>query len=120
MDNRQKHNRRLRRKRRIRAKVSGTKSRPRLSVHCSARFIYAQLVDDTKGETLVAESDKDIKEKKMRKMTKVQRAQFVGESLAKKAKLKKISQARFDRGGHKYHGRVKALAEGARKAGLKF
>ncbi len=105
-----------RRHRRIRAKISGTGSRPRLAVFRSLQHIYAQLIDDEKGQTLLQVSDKEIKEK----MTKSQRARAVGKLLAEKAKAQKITVVVFDRGGFLYHGRVKELAEGAREGGLKF
>lgn len=112
--------RHLRRKRRVRAKIGGTKGRPRLSVFRSNNYIYAQLIDDTAGATLAAASDKNLVKKKTDKLTKTQIATLVGEELAEKAKAKKISRVVFDRAGYKYHGRVRALAEGARKGGLKF
>jgi large subunit ribosomal protein L18 len=103
------------RKARVRAKIVGTESRPRFSVFKSSVHIYGQLIDDEKGKTLVAMSDLKIKEgKKSEKATKV------GEELAKKAIAKKIKKVTFDRNGFKYHGRIKALAEGARKGGLEF
>ena len=101
--------------------MSGTADRPRLCVFRSLNHIYAQVIDDSQGNTLVAASTldaeikKDTKEKK-----KTGRAELVGTLLAKRAVEKGISQVAFDRGGFKYHGRVKALAEAARKGGLKF
>jgi len=106
------------RKRRVRAKIVGTESRPRLSVFRSNTHIYGQIVNDEKGETLISFSD--IKIKKEAKMTKTQIAAVVGEEVAKKALAKKIKTIVFDRNGFMYHGRVKALAEGARKGGLVF
>lgn len=106
---------RLRRKKRIRAKISGTGSRPRLVVHRSNLNISAQLIDDNKGITLA--SANDLKEKKG---TKTERASLVGKSIASNAKKNKIDNCVFDRNGYAYHGRVKALAEAAREAGLKF
>ncbi|MBI2103444.1 50S ribosomal protein L18 [Candidatus Woesebacteria bacterium] len=103
------------RKVRIRSKIVGTKSRPRLSVYRSSKYIYAQLIDDAAGTTLVSASDQELG-----KVDSAARAGAVGELLAKKAKAKKISKAIFDRGAYKYHGQVKNLAEGARKGGLKF
>src|SRR5262245_43602006 len=103
---------RLRRKRRIRAKVSGTPVRPRLSVSVSLTKVSAQLIDDTVGKTLAdaaSEKGKNLKE-----------AEKVGETIAKKAKDLKISAIVFDRNGRRYHGRIKALAEAARKSGLQF
>lgn len=89
--------------------------RPRLSVFRSGQHIYAQIIDDLKGATLVAESDLGIKSG-----TKKERAEKVGEGIAKKALAKKISKVVFDRGGFLYHGRIAALAAGARKGGLEF
>jgi len=100
---------------RIRAKISGTAERPRLSVFRSNTNIYTQLIDDTKSITLAASSDHGVK-----KGTKTERAAEVGKAIAKKAQEKKISTIVFDRSGYKYHGRVKAIAEAAREAGLKF
>jgi len=112
---------RLRRHSRVREKVSGTKEQPRLCVFRSLRHIYAQVVDDAEGRTLVAAStlDEEIT-KEGNKKNKTSQAEMVGTLLAKRAVEKKISKVAFDRGGFKYHGRVKALAEAARKAGLKF
>ncbi len=106
---------RLQRKDRVRAKISGTASRPRLSVYRSNSNIYAQLIDDISGKTLCASSDLKIDNG-----TKSQRAQKVGEELANKAKSLNITEIVFDRGWFAYHGRVKALADAARSAGLKF
>ncbi len=119
---------RERRHRRVRAKIKGTAERPRLSVFRSLKHIYAQLIDDTQGNTLVAANDLEIKKisQKIEKddldkfSTKVRKAYLVGQLLAEKAIKKGIKKVVFDRGGYKYHGRVKALAEGARKGGLKF
>lgn len=105
---------RLRIKKKIRAKVSGTAAIPRLSVFRSSRFIYAQLIDDNTGKTLAAASDIGTKG------TKSERAKAVGIKLAEAAKGKKIAKVVFDRGGFSYAGRVKTLAEGAREGGLKF
>jgi len=109
---------RKRRKYRIRAKVFGTAKRPRLAVFRSSSHISAQLVDDESGETLLAFGD--VKLGKIGKMSKVEIAGKVGEGLAEMATKKKIKQVVFDRAGYKYHGRVKALAEGARKGGLQI
>ncbi len=112
---------RLRRHRRVRQKISGDGRRPRLAVFRSLNHIYAQVIDDVKGHTLVTASTLDPELKKDTKgKNKTQRAGLVGELLAKRAKEKGISEVAFDRGGFKYHGRVKALAEAARKGGLKF
>lgn len=104
------------RKARVRAKITGTTDRPRLSVFRSNSHIYGQLIDDVKGKTLVSGSDLGLKEKG----NKSEVAGKVGEELAKKAVAKKIKKVTFDRNGFKFHGRVKALAEGARKGGLEF
>lgn len=108
--------RRIRRKRKVRGMVSGTSSRPRLSVFRSNVSIYAQIIDDGKATTLVSASSKEIKEKGL----KVDVSKLVGTLLAEKAKEKKIKNVVFDRNGYRYHGRVKALAEGAREGGLVF
>ncbi len=107
---------------RIRKKISGTAERPRLSVFRSNRHIVAQIVDDESGNTIVAASSFS---KELRDMGKVEggktgMAAEVGKLLAAKAKAKGIEKVIFDRGGYKYHGRVKALADGAREGGLKF
>lgn len=94
--------------------------RLRLAVFRSNKHIYAQIIDDEKGHTLVAANEKDLKLKKEEKLTKTQKAKMVGKILAEKAKRKKITNVWFDRRAYKYHGRVKALAEGAREGGLKF
>jgi large subunit ribosomal protein L18 len=101
---------------RVRAVVSGTAARPRLSVFRASRHIYAQLIDDATGKTLVAASSMEVKAKDK----KVNVASEVGKILAQKATSKEIKAIVFDRGGFAYHGRVKALAEGAREGGLKF
>jgi large subunit ribosomal protein L18 len=100
------------RKRRIRARVSGTSVRPRLTVYCSLTRVYAQLVDDLAGKTLAASSSS--KGKNVKEATKV------GQDIAKKAKDLKITAVVFDRNGRKYHGRIKALADAAREGGLTF
>ena len=114
-----KNERRIRIKNRIRKVVSGTETKPRLAVFRSNKEIYAQLVDDVSGKTLVAASsrDKDITKSKGNK-TEV--AVLVGKSVAEKAIKAGVETISFDRGGYLYHGRVKSLAEGAREAGLKF
>lgn len=112
---------RVKRHVRIRARMKGTDSRPRLCVFRSLNNIYAQVIDDVKGTTLVAASslDSEIKEQvNGRKKTEI--SELVGAAIARRAKEKGISQVAFDRGGYLYHGRVKALAESARKEGLKF
>lgn len=116
-----KKNARLKRKRRIRKKLSGTKEQPRLSVFRSSRHIYAQIVDDTEGHTLVAASslEKQVREQP-RFDNKVAAANFVGKLLAERATDKGIKRVVFDRNGFLYHGRVKAVSDGAREAGLEF
>lgn len=99
----------------IRKKVSGTVERPRLAVFKSSQHIYAQIIDDGKGVTLAAASDLGIKTG-----TKKEKAELVGQEVAKMASAKKVKQVVFDRGGFKYHGRIVALATGARKGGLEF
>jgi large subunit ribosomal protein L18 len=111
-----KRSQRTLRKARVRSVVSGTQSRPRLSVFRSATHIYAQLIDDSKGTTLAAASSKELKTK----AGKVNKSSEVGKLIASKAKDKGISTAVFDRGGYRYQGRVKALADGAREGGLQF
>lgn len=106
------------RKRRVKAKIFGTESRPRLSVYRTNTHIYGQIINDDSMKTVVSVSD--LKMKKEAKVTKVMLAQVVGEELAKKAVAKKVKAVIFDRNGFKFHGRVKALAEGARKGGLSF
>jgi len=112
---------RSRRHRRVRGKVIGTTSRPRLCVFRSLDHIYAQIIDDAKGQTLASAStlEPEIKGEAQGKV-KTARAEVVGLLVAKRALSKGINQVVFDRGGYKYHGRVKALAEAARQAGLKF
>ena len=102
------------RHKRVRAKIKGTAERPRLSIFRSNKYIYAQLIDDEKGETLLSVDSRKIKK------TKTEAAREVGKLLAKEATKKKIKKIIFDRGGYKYHGRVKAVAEGAREEGLQF
>jgi len=116
-----KNQERIIRHKRVRTKISGTSERPRLSVYRSLSGIYAQIIDDTKGTTLISYStlDKDLA-KKLDKHSKVEQAKVVGEDIAKKAIKLKIEEVVFDRGGYLYAGRVKALADGAREAGLKF
>lgn len=106
---------RLARHARVRRKISGTAERPRLVVFRSLTHIYGQLVDDVSGRTLAAASDAGIASGR-----KTERAQRVGQRLADQAKAKGITAVLFDRGGYRYHGRVKALADAARAAGLRF
>ena len=112
---------RYRRHYRVRQKVNGTNSKPRLCVYRSLNHIYAQVIDDAQGHTLASAStlDMEIKNDTAGK-SKTGRAEIVGQLLAKGAADKGITQVAFDRGGFKYHGRVKALAEAARQGGLKF
>lgn len=106
---------------RVRAKIIGTKTTPRLSVFRSLRSITAQLIDDTTGKTLCAVGGKEVKQEKIEGKTgKSAQAYLVGKKIAEKALVLKISTVVFDRGGYKFHGRVQALAEGARAGGLKF
>ena len=114
-----KSQRRLRIKNRIRKIVSGTEARPRLSVFRSNKEIYAQIVDDVTGKTIVAASSRD-KDISSSKGNKVEIAALVGKSIAEKALKAGVETISFDRGGYLYHGRVKSLAEGAREGGLKF
>jgi len=139
--NRLKIEQRERRHHRIRAKVKGTKGVPRLSIFRSNRGLYVQLIDDEKGKTLVSASGEEmvgeskIKSPKLKvkskviktkrrkikkKIAKLEQAREVGKLIAKKALKKKIQKIVFDRGGYKYHGRVKAVAEGAKEGGLNF
>ena len=112
---------RLKRKKRIRKKIHGTPQRPRLSVFRSARHIYAQIVDDTAGRTLAAASTVDQQAKDAPKFKdKVAAANFVGKLVCERALNQGIKEVVFDRNGFLYHGRVKSLSEGARKAGLVF
>ena len=115
MDTKIKKIQRERRKKRIRAKVFGVSDKPRLSVFRSNKYITAQLIDDVKGMTLAAASSKDVKGKSV-----LEKAKAVGESVGKIALTKNITMAVFDRGGYLYTGSVKAVADGAREAGLKF
>jgi large subunit ribosomal protein L18 len=114
-----------RRRKRVRAKIFGTSERPRLSVFRSHKHIYCQIINDEKGKTLVSASDFELKSEERKNIKKDERRKVaiafkVGELIAKKALEKGIEKVVFDRDGYKYHGRVKALAEGARSGGLKF
>lgn len=109
----------LTRARRTRMRVRHESLRPRLSVFRSGKHIYAQIIDDREGKTLVSVHDIQ-KDRKGKKKTPLASAGEVGSAVAKKALEKNISEVVFDRGGYRYHGRVKALADAARKAGLKF
>jgi len=114
----EKQTKRLRRRKKIRAKVSGTDQRPRLCVFRSSKHIYAQLINDEKGKVVVSANDKEIKKTAGKKKTEI--AKEIGKLIAQKAIEKKVGKAVFDRGGYLYHGRIKAVAEGAREGGLKF
>ncbi len=111
---------RLRRAKRARAKISGTAEKPRLSVFRSNRYVYAQLIDDKKGHTMAGISTFEIKKSAGKDSAKTVQAERIGEELAKKALATGVKQAVFDRGSYKYHGRIKAVAEGAKKGGLKI
>jgi len=110
-----------RRVRRTRARLHGTAQRPRLSVFRSSKHIYAQVIDDDAGKTLVTVStlSKDVRDA-VTELSKTDAAKIVGKTIAKLCKEKGISKVVFDRGGYKYHGRVSALADAARDAGLEF
>jgi large subunit ribosomal protein L18 len=108
---------RLRRRRRVRARIVGTAERPRLSVYRSNRGVFAQLIDDGKGHTVAAVN---WIEPELRKLTASDQAKKAGELLAERGKAAGIESCVFDRGGYQFHGRVKALAEGAREGGLNF
>lgn len=112
---------RQRRHKRVRKKVFGTGRKPRFVVFRSSRHIYAQVIDDVKGETLLCAStlSKELKGK-IRYGGNIEAARAVGELIAKKSKLKKTREVVFDRGGYSYHGRVQALAQAAKEKGLKF
>ncbi len=105
------------RKTRIRVKIAGTNEAPRLSVHRTNAYVYAQLIDDAKAVTLVGVSEKELGKVAG---TKTEKARALGALLAKKAEEKKIKKVVFDKGAFQYHGRVKAFAEGAREGGLEF
>jgi large subunit ribosomal protein L18 len=112
---------RRRRHERVRRKISGTESVPRLSVFRSLKHIYAQIIDDTVGTTLVSAStlDADVRDQ-VAGLNKTEQAKAVGKRLAEKALSSGVTQVVFDRGGYLYHGRVKALADASREAGLEF
>ena len=115
-------NKRLKNKIRIRKKISGTSERPRIAVYKSLKQIYAQIIDDTKGETLISASSlsKDIEAEIKSAKSKLDKSKVVGKFLAEKAKNKGINSVVFDRSGYRYHGRIKAIADGAREGGLSF
>jgi large subunit ribosomal protein L18 len=110
-----KGNRRLKRRRRVRAKISGTQARPRISVFRSNKGLSAQLIDDIDGKTLAAVN---WFEPELSKLSKDERVKRAGEALAERAKAAGVSEAVFDRGGYRYHGHVRAFAEAIREAGL--
>lgn len=112
---------RIRRHQRVRKTVSGTAERPRLSVYRSLTEIYAQVIDDQAGRTLVSAStiDRELRDQ-MKGLNKTEQARLVGKAIAERAKGQGIDQVVFDRGGFRYMGRVKALADGAREGGLQF
>ncbi len=125
----EKKEKKIRRHKRIRAKIYGTSKRPRRCVFTSKKHIYAQLINDEKGKTLLIASDQEIKKPTIltqptphtqQQKSKVDIAKEVGKLIAKKTLEKKIEKVVFDRGGYQYHGKVKALAEGAREGGLIF
>ena len=112
---------RKRRHRRVRKKVAGTAERPRLNVFRSLRHIYAQIINDEIGHTLVSASTSEAEvREQIEGLNKTDQARMVGKVLAERALAKGVNQVVFDRGGYKYHGRVKALAEGSREGGLKL
>lgn len=121
MDIEKKKSSHLKRKKRVRKKIVGTSERPRLNVYRSNRHIYAQIIEDAAGKILIAAStlSKEFKDK-LNDIKKAEAAKKIGEFIAKKAIAKGIDNVVFDRGGFLYHGRVKAVADGAREAGLKF
>ena len=121
MTNKTRVDARIRRHSRVRSKVTGTAERPRLNVFRSVAEIYAQVIDDAAGRTLVAAStiDKELRAK-VKGLKKAEQAKLVGQAVAERARSKGIQAVVFDRGGYKYIGRVKALADGARESGLKF
>ncbi|MGB9848098.1 MAG: 50S ribosomal protein L18 [Minisyncoccia bacterium] len=113
-----KKDKRIRRHKKIRAKIFGVANKPRVSVFISNKHLYAQVIDDNKGKTLISVSDFELKTDK--KETKMTIAKKIGLLLAEKLKKLKIYKIVFDRGGFKYHGRVKNIAEGLREGGIKF
>ena len=117
MSRQTKHQTRLRRRRRVRAKVAGTGERPRLAVFRSNRGVQAQVIDDVRGHTIAAVN---WTEKELKDLPRMDQAKRAGELIAQRAKEAGAETVIFDRGGYRYHGRVRALAEGAREAGLRF
>lgn len=112
-------NKRIRRHKRVRAKVVGTANRPRLSVFRSNRFVYGQIIDDATGHTLFGVHSRDVSKGK-KSGSKGDVSRMVGKELARRAVEKNIKQVTFDRGGYRYQGRVRSLAQGAREGGLEF
>ncbi|MGH7246318.1 MAG: 50S ribosomal protein L18 [Candidatus Levyibacteriota bacterium] len=112
----EKGQRKLHRQKRVRAKVQGTTKVPRLSVHRTSKYIYAQIIDDVKHATVCGISEKEVETKG----TKMEKAKALGVAFGKKVKQMKIEKVVFDKGSFRYHGRVKAFAEGAREGGLVF
>ena len=113
---------RIVRHRRVRKKIQGTSAKPRLSVFRSLKHIYAQVIDDTTGTTLIAMSTETpaVRDRLEAGMNRIAQSKLVGQALGEKAKEQGILQIAFDRGGYLYHGRVKALADGVRESGLEF
>ena len=120
INNRSRNTMRELRHRRLRNHVSGTEERPRLSVFGSSKHIYAQIIDDTKGTTLVSASTMEASFTDTKSTGNQDAAKAVGKLIAERALAQNVSEVVFDRGGHVYHGRIKALADAAREAGLKF
>jgi large subunit ribosomal protein L18 len=110
----------LRRTKRVRSKVLASKDKKRLTVYRSNKGIYAQIIDNRKSETLISVCDKDLSAKDSKGRSRIEKAKMLGNLMAKLAEEKKIREVVYDRGGYKYHGRVKSFAEGAREGGLKF
>lgn len=113
-----KHTKRSLRHQRVRAKVSGTSERPRAAVHRSLQHVYVQLIDDTSHTTLLAFDDSKLSDTERSEKTKSEQAHLVGKKIGELAKKQGIEAVVFDRGGYKYHGRVKAVAEGIRESGV--
>jgi|APHM01.1.fsa_nt_gi LSU ribosomal protein L18P len=119
MSNNTTKNKRKRRKKRVRARIKGTPARPRLTVYRSNNYTYAQIIDDTKSETLVsADSREDLSGDSGDREAEVEQAYLVGKKIAERAQEEDIEKVVFDRGGYDYHGRVEAVTEGARDGGL--
>lgn len=108
------------RKDRVRSKITGTSKKPRISVFRSNKGMFVQMIDDSKGVTLVSVNQKSLAKSKIQGKSKTQIAEVVGEEFGKKAIAKKIKQAVFDKGSYKYHGRIKTLADAIRNTGIKF